>query len=290
MNLHELLDRWEAGRAAERPAGLTASGLHPICPRQTALRLQGMEPTDDEPGHGANTVGTALHEVYARLWRAADPEAVVERSGRHGTPDVVRKGQIRDLKTLNRLKFDLWAAQDGPPDSVWDQLSIYAHDNGLTDQDALVVDAWCRETGRTATYQRIYLVHDGEEAVQRLEALGADLAGGDPWEIGTGDRRGRGDFFCDRCPFRSPCLGEQMWPDEPPADAADLAAAAQEYLAAGQDEKDARNRKEAAKKRLRERPGTYDGWRVTYSVTDVPPAVREVKGYTRENIRITYSG
>ncbi len=205
--LTEILEAFESTRSAARPEGLTASGLHPICKRQTAWRLQGTAPTDDEPLTGAATVGTMLHAWYETYWRQTDPGAIVEQRGAHGTPDVYRPDvpELRDLKTLNRRKFDAWLAT-GVPSDVWDQLAVYGFDVGLPDEADLVVDALCRETGRSHTYVASYAREWGLDVVTDLEGLSVSLTASDPLGVPTGARSGRGDWFCDRCPFRSMCL------------------------------------------------------------------------------------
>jgi hypothetical protein len=213
-DLHTLLAEYEGDHQGARPNGLTASGLHPVCHRQTAYDLNGYEPTNETDPVSAATVGTMLHETYEKLWRAHDPDALVEVRGVHGQADVVRlhtdPPEIRDLKTKGKRGFDWWVNNGKPDDTIWDQLAIYAHDNNLPDDAELVIDALCRDTGRTAEYRLLYQVEHGERVVRELEALSASLTDVDPLDVETGKRRGAHgrEYFCPRCPWVDACLDD----------------------------------------------------------------------------------
>lgn len=275
VTLADLLGDFEAVRGDERPEGLTASGLHPVCERQAAYELQGVEPTDDTPRVTAATVGTMIHEAYTRLWAARDPSAVIERRGPHGQPDVIRAGEVRDLKTVNGRKFDEWRTTDGPPDEVWDQLAIYGHDAGLPTGARLVIDALCRETGRTATYEAPFTRPWGEEVVAELGMTAARLLTTPIAEVSTGARTGRGDWFCDRCPFRTDCLGNNDEPEDAyrGGDAEAVAAAARAWMEASLVERGAKEQKAAAKRVLVGVKGTFGEYEVSWTERSMPERV-----------------
>lgn len=276
IQLHDILARFEADRQGERPDGLTASGLHPICPRQTALTLQHVHKTDDEPAVSAATVGTMLHAWYEDYWRTNDPGAIVEVRGAHGQPDVYRPDvpEVRDLKTVNRYKFDAWVAQ-GPTDDVWDQLAIYGHDVDLPDNADLVIDALCRETGRAATYVAVYAREWGSNAVAELEALSARLSTVTPLDAPIGGREGRGDYFCDRCPWRSLCLGPTGDPSQGQYDDAAIISAAELHEQGALLERRGKEMKKEARSALRGVSGAYGDYTIKWVERSVAESVRE---------------
>lgn len=287
-DIRDVLTEYEQQRQADRPAGLTASGLHPICPRQEGYRLQGVPPVDPQPpGPSAATVGTMLHQWYEAYWRDRDPAARVEQRTEHGQADVVRLDppEVRDLKTLNRLSFDRWANEGGPDAKVWDQLAVYAHDHGLGEGAELVIDALCRETGRAATYRLQYEPAHGEAQVVALGAVEAMLTQTPPLELGTADRTGRGDWFCDRCPWASLCLNDQDDPALEPITDTDVERAAADYAEAQSLERTAKQMKQAAKKRLRGLTGQYGEWAVKWVEVDMPE--RHTEPYTMRYPRVS---
>lgn len=275
--LHDILSAFEAARQSERPSGLTASGLHPICPRQTAYQLQDVPKTDDEPTVSAATVGTMLHAWYENYWRTTDPGAMVEVRGAHGQPDVYRPDvpEVRDLKTVNRYKFDAWLAQNGPSDDVWDQLAIYGHDVDLPDDADLVIDALCRETGRAATYVATYAREWGQDVVTRLEATSRTLTTVTPGDAPVGGREGRGDYFCDRCPWRSLCLGEAGDPSRGQYDEGEIISAAALHEQGAIREKEGKEMKKRAKSVLSGITGTFGEFDVKWVERTMPPSSRE---------------
>lgn len=266
MNLHDALAQFEASRQKQRPPGVTASGLHAPCPRQQVLEVQGVPPTDESPTVTAATVGTMLHAWYEDWWRKHDPGAMVEVRTQHGQADVYRpdREEIRDLKTVNARKFDSWRVHEGPPGEVWDQLAVYAHDNDLPEGGTLVVDALCRETGRAATYTQVYSTAWGQEVVDALEALAATVATADPWDTPVGERSGRGDWFCDRCPWRSECLGEDVPRQVAAMDVSDIEDAAARWLEAKELAATAKALQAEAKNVLRGVNGEYGRFSVSY--------------------------
>lgn len=280
VKLHDILASFEAARQSERPSGLTASGLHPICSRQTAYDLQGVPKTDDEPAVSAATVGTMLHAWYEDYWRTTDPGAMVEVRGAHGQPDVYRPDvpELRDLKTVNRYKFDAWAAQNGPPEDVWDQLAIYGYDVDLADDADLVIDALCRETGRAATYVASYAREWGSNVVAELERVSANLSTINPGDAPVDGREGRGDYFCDRCPWRTACLGEAGEPYRGQYDEATVVEAAAEYERGSLMEKEGKDMKKRAKSVLAGITGRYGDYDVKWVERTVGESFRE--GYT----------
>ena len=229
VTLHDLLADHETDRQGLRPPGLTASSNTPICFRQTALKLHNIPPSDPVEPVTAATVGTLIHDAVARIWQAADPDALVEVTGAHGTADVVRPNHlgVRDLKAVSGWVFDQWAA-DGPPDSVWTQLAIYAHDHDAGDDWTLIVDALCRDDGRCATYSRPYSRAAGEEAAGALRDLAWDLTGSSPWDAEPSGAWGAA-WVCQRCPWATLC-GQGTRPPEPPTDLDDPQPGAAQHV------------------------------------------------------------
>jgi hypothetical protein len=287
--LHDLLVGYEADHQRERPTdgGLTASGMNHPCRRQQAYGLQGVEPSDDIEPVTAATVGTMLHAEYARIWQELDSHAIVERRGEHGQPDVIRERidglwQVRDFKTKNGRGFQAWVDAGGPDPDVWDQLRIYAYDAGLADDSLLIVDALDRDTGRTATFVESYLVLDGERALDDLHEIEDELLSNPPELIPT-ERTGDGDYFCDRCPWGTLCLGGR---DTPPQvvrdwDETEVTAAASDYLLGSKLERDGKALKKAAKRVLAsvDEPTTVGGYQLNPRTVDVPERTQAAYSY-----------
>lgn len=269
ITLHTVLAEYERQRQADRDhTRLSASGNDPLCDRQTALRLAGTEPSDPTEPVTAATVGTLIHLGMTEVWTQVDPDAYTEQRGEHGTADVVHHGDllVRDLKTVNQYVFDQWAEAGGPPEGVWNQLRIYAHDNDAAPGWQLVVDALCRDDGRCATYTRPYHPTEGEDAVADLGTLGEALGDPDqdPWQVEPTGAYGP-DWVCERCPFRTPCgRGTRPRDVAPPLDDPTITEAVADYLHAKELEAEAKRLKGRAKVALRGVEGTVDGYAVKW--------------------------
>lgn len=317
--LHSLLEAWEAEKAADRDDTQTSpSSLGNLCERQLAYRLNLTTPTDHPDPVTVATVGSLIHIGIARLWDddpdtlgtevhtpgsgstdalqelgtaswEFDPEdrSVARVPHRHRTPLVVR-----DTKTVAATKFDRWERNDGPTEDVWDQVMDYGARLGADPTWTMVVDALCREDGRTATYARPYDPAQADAARARLEALQERLTGIDPDHAPTGEREGRGDWFCDSCPWVTRCTGPDDRPnvtDLDPAIAADLIA---EYEHWNGIANDAARKAKAARGNLRGTEGKFGEWRIAWTVTedrwvtlDEPIVEKRIAGQSR--IKVT---
>lgn len=284
-SLADLLNRYESDRKDDRQAAaLGPSATSVACRRQTAFGLQDVTPTDRPPTVTAATVGTMLHEVVAARWLAwadergyAPGEFTVEERvtvpgmPRDGTTDVVdrRLKLVRDLKTVNRFRFDAWLNAGGPPDSVWQQVGIYALGVGADPSWALVVDALCRETGRTYTYVADFDRDAATAAVERIATLDATLRSVPVMDV-PADGKGRDTFPCDRCPWATLCLGPDG-PEPVHPDAATVQAAADRYLEAGRHVSEWEAEKARARAEIGDATGTFDTVKIT--LTTPKPAV-----------------
>lgn len=274
ITLHDLLARWEAERSADRdPTQVSPSDLGALCKRQVAFRINGRSATDEVDPVTVATVGSLLHAGTALLWDK-EPWTVTEYAfAQGGHADVLRGnglglGEVRDLKTISRSKFDAWAINDGPPAGVWLQLAAYAaraiRDMAVAFPVDLLVDALCRESGRTATYRRAYSAEWGEQAEAALTALDQDLRDIDPLDVPT-SRTGRGDWLCDSCPFLTACVGEDQRPVVTELEEAEVVHALHAYAVAAQAEKDAAAAKADARARLAHTPeGQYGTFRLKW--------------------------
>jgi hypothetical protein len=180
----------------------------------------------------------------------------VEVSGLHGTLDAVNRElrEVRDLKSVSRSRFDSWRVKGGPPKKVWQQAHVYGVDQGADDTWTIIVDALCRETGRTETYPMPFDPILAAEAMDELaEGTERVIKGLPPI---PDDRYGHGDPVCDNCPFLNACWGESDQ-DHPVFDGADIEKFAIEYLEAQVEAREAEERKKIARSRLAGAEGPY---------------------------------
>lgn len=283
-SLHDLLAAYETSRQRQRPTGLTASGAQPYCDRQTAYRLQDVPISDEREPVTAATVGTMLHETYARLWAEHDPDALIEISGPHGTADVVRphRREVRDLKTVAPHAFDRWARNGGPDQRVWQQVAIYAADHGATTGWTLTIDALDRQDGRCATYTTRYDPAQGQQAVKDLQALNDHLTTIPPHQAEpTG--LDAAPWVCQRCPWTTTC-GDAPTPEPLENTSPEALDAVTEYLAAREAESDAKRRKNTARRALQGIQGQVGGWVLAWTTRTVQGGYRE--GYETTTLTV----
>lgn len=276
--LHDLLEVWEAEAHADRDDTLvTPSAANTFCRRQLAYRLT-LTPTTDTPDTvTVATVGSLLDWAIGRLWED-DPDTIgvqVPVPG-GGTADVVQGEPadddgppedltVRDTKSVSRAKFDRWARNDGPPEEVWDQVMTYAGRLGAThERTTVVIDALCRESGRTATYTRPFDWVQWQAAEEGLANLADKYSTGDP-DTAPADREGHGDWVCDSCPWATRCLGEDDRPNVSNLTEDEVADAAAEYLRWNSIANDAAAKAKAARNLLRASTGTFGGWTIAWS-------------------------
>lgn len=276
--LHDLLSAWEAEKQAERDdTKVSPSATNTLCRRQLAYRLTLTPQTDEPDPVGMHTIGSLLDTAIGLLWDD-DPDTIGTqvRCQGGGTADVVQ-GEladddgppedliVRDTKSVGRAKFDRWARNDGPPDEVWDQPMTYAGRLGATNEHTLVViDAICRESGRTATYVRLFNWVQWQDAEAGLANLAQKYSTAEP-DLAPADREGHGDWVCDSCPWRTRCLGDDERPNVADLPEEEVADAAAEYAKWNAIANDATAKAKAARNLLRGATGTFGSWRVSWS-------------------------
>lgn len=292
-SLHDLLDTYELEKDLDRGLAIGPSAVGALCRRQLAYTLTGTPTTDDVDRVTGATVGSMIHAGIAALWEE-DPDTLgteVEVPG-GGHVDTFQEVDgvlvVRDLKTVNRSKFDRWQVNEGPPQSVWNQAAIYAGRLQSVDEDAqpalLVIDALCRETGRTETYQREYNRDEYLMAEARLETMDA-YREGDPDEA-PADRAGRGDHICDTCPWQSRCLGPDDRPNVSELSEEEVIDAAAEYRKWNTIANEAKRKADAARNLLRGTTGVFGGYEVRWTERTRNNAAREASVTTYNAITV----
>lgn len=296
--LHDLLAGWELDRSQHRDhSKVTPSATATLCMRQAAYRINDVPQSDSPDPVTVATVGSLIHAGVALLWdEDAHTLATEFPLAAGGQIDAVRavtnRREIRDLKTLSRSKFDAWQANDGPGEEVWQQLAEYAsrYRAELGDQPvfALIIDALCRDDGRTATYEREWDEEQGEAATRTLARVEA-LRGLEPLDVPT-SRIGRGDWLCDSCPWVTACMG----PDDRTPELAELTEdqaveLAGDYAKWSALAREAKAKAEAARNMLQGVAGRVGEWEVTWRDVPermVPPAEAYIrKGYSTLSVR-----
>lgn len=267
-----------AAHFAERQAGRDRSALGPsdtsrVCDRRTAFALQDTPTTDSPYTLTAAEVGTMLHSAWGSIMAEAHTpgllieEPVTVPGLRPGSADMIDPGDftVTDLKTVGARRFDSWYDGGGPPESVWQQVALYAYGWLLANPDdadwTLIVEALCRETGRVRQYSRPY---DEEYAAAALQSLvdAQERLRSTPWdEVGA-----RAGVWCSSCPWRTPCLG----PDEKPepahvSDPEAVEAAALEYLDLRRQINELEDRREKLLAEFGDADGTYGSVSITWT-------------------------
>lgn len=155
-------------------------------------------------------LGTLIHnaiEAARRVrypWRRfelAVPIPGLDKPGRVDEYDPIT-GEVTDHKTAGSAKWEIYA--DGPPDSVWDQVMIYAFaldELGLPVRTVRII-AVHRDTGDEEHFRREYDPAVARAALDELVSLATLLdLGVEPVRAG----RGPGSFPCSWCPARAHC-------------------------------------------------------------------------------------
>jgi len=281
ITLTELLTAYEAERSADRGGrgheGLTASALGG-CIRRVAYERSDEQITNERPTTSVATVGSLLHDAVAPLYQKHG--YVTEVTGANGTSDAIKDNEVRDLKSVTRSRFDAWD-RVGPPESVWKQAHVYGHDQGATEGWVMVIDALCRETGRTATYTMGYDPDLAAEALAELAQGDQTIAKGLP--VIPDNRYGHGDPVCDNCPFLDACWGEQ--PDHGIFDGSDIEMFALEYLDASAAKKEADTRMKIAKARLATAQGQYGSVKVGWTDVKERHVEYDAAGYKKLSVK-----
>lgn len=286
LTLHRLLAEWEEDHQSQRPDGLTASAVSFMCARQESFARTGVTPSDEVDPVSAATVGSMIHFGVGLLWSKV-PGALVELRTDAGTADVVRPAEreVRDLKSVADHRFDRWYSAGGPPDSVWQQVAQYGAAHGADSSWTLVVDAFCRVTGRCETYTRPFTEELAEAGRAKLAELAELMDEVDPMDVDPIDHDGRyragdGDWFCDHCPFRDACLGAAGVPDGIRKDLPAIIDAATEYRAAAGMESEGKRRKKAAKLVLEGFVGEAGPWVISQKTMPGRHVDYYAEGYT----------
>lgn len=296
---------WIDPRQATRDKSrISPSGVSGGCLRQYAYYHHGHTP-EDRDTHAAD-VGTLMHagwssmiqERYSPVERAADVPIKVGHM--QGTADDVdwRYRIVTDLKTVSGFRFDRLYANPTMPDDWFRQVNLYAH--GLYTQHlgdwTVRIVLMNRETGRSfrmgRPHDRAQATQDLAQALQDQQRIDESETPEDlprPATVSTSD-----DLPCRWCPFVAECWQANTPP--PPIDSAAATQWAGDYARAGADERDAKDRKRAARNALQTAEGDYGPWRVHWAQprpSEVPDmeaiqTILETHGYelpttTRDN-------
>jgi hypothetical protein len=276
--MQKFMDRKQEGKSyLIGPSGVGA------CNRQQAYRYFGV-PASDYKSKDKADLGTLLHLGWSAMLAAMfDP---TERRGdvKVTIPGLPRAGEADDVDFINLIVTDLKSANDrawqasinrgGPYENYWDQAEVYAY--GLRveygGEWTLRIVMFNTEKGGEVEFTKPADPERGERLARimaaRHEALAAAVAAdGAPEDFpqeGNGPNTG---FPCDWCEFVTVCWGNWEGDLSPQAasiveDPEMVAAKAEEYLAARDEESAAKKRKDGAFSFLRGITGEFGQFKI----------------------------
>ena len=244
---------WDKGRARSQQTAAGASQTYG-CRAETVLRANGVPETDVTDGWAA-VVGTALHSLAE--FAAGDGVIVEYRTVYRGVPatiDRYHNGILSDLKTKRDAAAISQVRNYGPTEGQVGQIMLGAA--GLIAEGHKVDTVELLFVPRSGSLDDAFLwsapfdralADKAADWHAEVRDLIADRAGQDPAVQAEGLRDQPPSWCYSYCAFRTACRG----PAERPQDVDPLVeATAQEYLTADEQEKDAKTRKDAAKRFL----------------------------------------
>lgn len=292
------LRRWDEDRPRTQQPSVGPSDTGG-CIRQHAYRHHRTEPSDRKRSEAAARLGSLIHLGYAAMLTQMDlpgreSEVWVTLPGLRApgrADDVDRINRVvLDVKTTSGRAFTRWCTY-GLPERMWDQVDIYAYGLWLLDGPAGEPHNWTlaillinRETGEEQRFERPADPDHGarlvELLIQEQEALDASNSPEEFPREGAGPGRG---MPCDWCPWMRRCWGPPRHDglSEQSASVADdpaaVAAHADAYLTAREEESKAKRIKDDARAFLEGLPpGLYGdaeiGWTGGNPTPPVPDA------------------